>query len=331
MSVTPGVSAPPGRSSEPNVTVACVNFTPVHGDPVATLAKMRANVAEAAAQGAQVVVFPEEALQGSGSCEACRAAGEPCDGHRARAETVPGPSSDAMAELAREHDLYVFYGLAEQDPDDDAGSARLYNSVAVVGPEGVLGTYRKVHLGSLPWVTEGITYSPGTSLPLFETRFGPVGVQICFDFWCNPELTRILCLKGARLIVNAAASFDAPGRPDTMLHTAVSRAAENLVYVATANQVGGPTPASYAGAELVSGSRGNVYAGHSMITGPAFPRFGEVLARAGDVEEIVSATLSFDRLDRFAAVFPWVEWRSDRLSHASRLVAAELAALAPPP
>jgi predicted amidohydrolase len=321
------VSAQAGRPAERTVTVACVNFTPVHGDKAATLAKMRANVVEAAAQGAQVVVFPEGALQGAGSCDACRDAGGPCDGHRAKAETVPGPSSDAMAELAREHDLYVFYGLAEQDPHDPA---RLYNAVAVVGPEGVLGTYRKVHLGSLPWVTEGITYSPGTSLPVFETRFGPVGVQICFDFWFNPELTRILCLKGARLIVNAAGSFHAPGRPDTMLHTAVSRAAENLVYVATANHVGGPTaPASYGGAELVSGSRGNVYAGHSMITGPAFPRFGEVLAEAGDVEEIVSATLSFDRLDRFAAVFPWVDWRAGRLSHASRLVADELAALAP--
>jgi N-carbamoylputrescine amidase len=312
---------------ESTVTVACVNFSPVHGDKAATLAKMQASVVEAAAQGAQIVVFPEGALQGAGSCDGCRAAGGPCEWHRAIAEAVPGPSSDALAELARAHDLYVFYGLCERDPADPE---RLFNAVAVVGPDGVLGTYRKVHLGSLPWVTEGITYSPGTELPVFETRFGPVGVQICFDFWFNPELTRILCLKGARLIVNAAGSFLAPGRKDTMLHTAVSRAAENLVYVATSNHVGGPTvPASYAGAELVEASRGNFYAGNSMITGPAFPRFGEVLARAGDVEEIISATLSLDRLDRFSSVFPWVDWRRGRLAGASALVAREFAALAP--
>ena len=107
--------------------------------------------------------------------------------HHGLAETVPGPSTEHVAALARELDIYVVFGLAERDADDPEC---LYNAAAVVGPEGIQGTYRKLHLGSLPWVTEGITFEPGRTLPVFETRFGPVGVQICYDFWFNPELTR---------------------------------------------------------------------------------------------------------------------------------------------
>jgi predicted amidohydrolase len=309
------------------VTVACVNFTPIWGDTAATLVKMKANVVEAASQGADIVVFPEGALQGPGSCSACADAGGPCTKHLANAETVPGPSTQAMAALAAEHDLYVVFGMPERDPED---SNRLYNAAAVVGPEGILGTYRKVHLGTLPWVTEGITYTPGTSLPVFETRFGPVGVQICYDFWFNPELTRILALKGCRLILNPVGSFAAPGRPDSMRSTALSRAQENLIYVAISNVVGGPGvhAIGYSGDELTGSLRPDRYVGHSMIAGPAFPRFGQLYTEAGELEEIVCASLSLERLDRFNSVFDYRTWREGRLASASKLVADEFAALA---
>jgi predicted amidohydrolase len=315
------------RGPESVVTVACVNFTPIWGDKAATLVKMQANIVEAASQGADFVVFPEGALQGPGSCSECAAAGGPCERHLAAAETVPGPTTEAIAALARAHDVYVVFGMPERDPDDPN---TLYNAAAVVGPEGVLGTYRKVHLGSLPWVTEGITFKPGTSLPLFDTRFGPVGVQICYDLWFNPELTRLLALKGARLILNPVGSFTAPGRPDSMRATALSRAQENLVYIAVANVVGGPGRHStgYSGDELTGSFRPDVYAGHSMITGPAFPRFGQVYTEAGTLEEIVSATLSLDRLARFETVFDYRSWRAGHLMSASKLVADEFAKLA---
>lgn len=310
-----------------HVTVASVNFTSVWGDKRATLDKMRACIVEAAAQGADIIVFPEGALQGCGSCEDCRAAGAACAGHIELAETVPGPSSNEMLELAQEHDVYVVYGLCERDAAPD--STTLYNAAAVVGPEGVLGTYRKVHLGELPWVTEGVTYTPGTTLPLFPTRFGPIGVQICYDLWFNPELTRILALRGARLIIAPVGSFAAPGRADAMRATALSRAQENLVYVAVSNNTGGPDQhAAYSGEALTRSTRPRDYVGHSMITGPAFPRFGQVLAEADEAEEIVLATLSLERLARFEEVFDYREWRADRLASASRLVADEFAALA---
>ena len=309
------------------VTVATVNFTPVFGDAKATLDKMVSNVLEAAAQGADLVVFPELALLGAGGCAECRALEAACETHQHLAETVPGPSSDAMAELAREHDLYIVFGLHEQDPDDPT---KLYNAAAVVGPEGVLGSYRKVHLGEPPWVTEGLTFEPGTSLPIFETRFGPVGVQICYDFWFNPELTRLLALKGARLIICPVCSFAAPGRDESMRATALSRAQENLVHVVVSNSVGGPgtREAVYSGAGLTEGLRPDNYVGHSMIAGPAFPRFGRLLAEAGALEEIVVATINLEQQDRFQKVFDYRRWRKGRLSSASKLIADEFNALA---
>ena len=310
-----------------HVTVASVNFTPVWHDTEATLAKMRANIAEAASQGAQLVVFPEGALRGCGSCMVCAAEGGPCAEHLAGAETVPGPSTEAILEVACRHDVYVILGMPERDSDVPD---RLYNAAAVVGPEGILGTYRKVHLGELPWVTEGVTYTPGSELPLFQTRFGPIGVQICYDFWFNPELARILALKGAQVIVAPVGSFAAPGRPDSMRATALSRAQENLVYVVVSNSVGGPgtLSADYSGDGLTTALRPDHYVGHSMIAGPAFPRFGEIMAEAAGMEEIVLATLNLERLERFRAVFDYRAWRRGRLLGASKLVADEFALLA---
>jgi predicted amidohydrolase len=187
-----------------------------------------------------------------------------------------------------------------------------------------------VHLGALPWVTEGIAYKPGTTLPVFPTRFGPLGVQICYDFWFNPELTRILALKGARTIAVPVGSFGAPDRDQSMRATALSRAQENLVYVVVSNSVGGPgvRASGYSGSALTESLRPDSYVGHSMITGPSFPRFGHLYAEAGTTEEIVLAPLSNQRLDRFASVFDYRDWRRDRLRSASKLVAEEFALLA---
>ncbi|MBW2426426.1 MAG: carbon-nitrogen hydrolase family protein [Deltaproteobacteria bacterium] len=313
--------------SQDLVTVASVNFSPVHGDAKATVDKMSANITEAAEQGADLVIFPELALLGCGSCPDCAALEAPCEKHLQLAETVPGPSTEAIAEMAREHDLYVVFGLPERDAAD---TGKLYNAAAVVGPEGVLGSYRKVHLGELPWVTEGAVYTPGTTLPLFPTRFGKIGVQICYDFWFNPELTRLLALKGARLIAVPVGSFAAPGRPDTMRATALARAQENLVHVAVSNSVGGPgtRAAGYSGSALTESLRPDDYVGHSMIAGPAFPRFGAVMAEAGSLEEIVVTTINLRQQARFEKVFDYRRWRAGRLASASRLIADEFQALA---
>ena len=58
-------------------------------------------------------------------------------------------------------------------------------------------------VASATWVTEGVTFEPGNTLPVFETRFGPIGVIICYDFWFNPELTRLLALPAPAVAVAA--------------------------------------------------------------------------------------------------------------------------------
>jgi predicted amidohydrolase len=310
---------------EKTVTVGAVNFAAVPGDKQATLAKMEENIREAAAQGVDIVTFPEEALIGIEDCAVCRGEAAHCDYHDGLAETVPGPSTERIYELCRELDLYVVFGLAERDA---ANPDVLYNAAAVVGPEGIQGTYRKLHLGSLPWVSEGVTFEAGNSIPVFETRFGPIGVIICYDFWFNPELTRILALKGARLIVNCCATFSGPGKRDYMEHTTRTRAQENLCYVVSANHVGGQGGAtSYAG-EALNEARAADFLGHSMIAGPAFPRFSQLYAEAGDSEELVSATLSFEKLHRWEGVFPWRDWRATHQVGTSELIADEFKKLA---
>jgi predicted amidohydrolase len=312
-------------SYEKVVTLGAVNFAAIRGDKAATLAKIEANVREAAAQGVDIVAFPEEALVGCGICNVCRAGADHCGYHHDVAETVPGPSTERIAELARELDIYVIFGLVERDSQNPDV---LYNAAAFVGPDGVQGTYRKLHLGSLPWVTEGVTFEPGNALPVFETRFGPVGVLICYDFWFNPELTRLLALKGARIVVNCCGTFAGPGKREYMRQATATRAHENLCYTMSANHVGGPDGAgSYAAGKVDEGREAD-FLGNSVIAGPAFPRFSHIYAEAGDTEELVTATLSFEKLHRWESIFPWRDWRATHQSATSELIASEFAKLA---
>jgi len=307
------------------VSVGCSNFARGNTKEE-SLARIESDIREAAAQGIDILTFPELALTGAIDCS-CRFEGGACPAHRAIAETVPGPATGHVAALARELDIYVVFGMAERDAADPDV---LYNAAAVVGPEGILGTYRKLHLGTLPWRTEGITYRPGSALPLFATRFGPIGVLICNDFWFNPELSRILTLKGARLLLNPSGTFNGNGRRGYMVHTTAVRAQENLVYAASANLVGGAERAEHSSSHR-NHAGDDDYLGHSVIAGPAFPRFSQVFVEAGENEEIVSATLSFEKLHRWESVLPIRQWRAGRQLAVSRLIADEFAALAREP
>jgi predicted amidohydrolase len=290
------------------VTVGVVNFASVLRDKAATLAKMQGIARDAARQGCDLVVFPELALNSWDGCADCKAVAGSCEWHLGQAELVPGPSTDAMAALAAELDLHIIFGMEERDPDDPT---RIYNASAVISPDGVQGTYRKLHLG-IPMETD--RFSPGDSLPVWQTKLGPIGVLICYDFWSNPELARILALKGARLLVNTTGCKGAPGKRDYIVNTTVVRAQENLVYAATANRVDCHDK--------------EAYIGHSVIAGPAFPGFNKVYAEAGEGEALVVASLNFAQLARWYDVFPWREWRLGAQGSASAVIAKEFAALA---
>ena len=290
------------------VTVGSVNFESVTRDKAATLEKIVQFMRDAAHQGCDLVVFPELALNTWGECEDCLAHGRPCAWHLEQAELIPGPSTEAVAKIARELDIHVIFGMEERDPDE---TGTLYNSAVLIAPEGHVGTYRKIHLG-IPLETNRFT--PGDRLPVFETRLGPVGISICYDFYNNPELSRILALKGARILVNPTGSVDLPGKGPMITYTTLVRAQENLVYAVSANRVGEQ-----------GGAR---WAGNSVIGGPDFPGFGKVLAEAGREEQLILASLNFNHLADWYDWLPWREWRLGPQRYATDLVAREFAEIA---
>ena len=137
-------------------------------------------IAEAAKQKADLVVLGETlTYYGTGKTMA------EC------AETVPGPSTEYFGKLAKEHNLYIVAGLVERD------GKTLYNTSALLGPDGTLvGKYRKVTLPRGE-IESGIT--PGHDYPVFDTRFGKVGMMICYDGFF-PEVARELSNRGAEVI-----------------------------------------------------------------------------------------------------------------------------------
>ena len=171
------------------------------------------------------------------------------------AEKSDGATFRAMTGFAQRNSCYVAYGFAER-------ADQIYNSAALVGPSGLLGIYRKVHL----FDRENIFFKPGNlGFPVFDLPFGKVGLMICFD-WMYPEAARSLALKGAQLIAHPS-NLVLPFCPDGM----ITRCLENKVFAATADRVGRE-------------NRGEVdlqFIGTSEIVSPK----GEVLTRLGREEE----------------------------------------------
>jgi len=278
------------------VSLACVNFHTAWGDKQANLAKMTALTSEAAGQGNQIVVFPELALSGYECSEDMDGKKKSCRMHRELAETIPGPSTEEMAKLAKALDVYIIFGMPEQDGTD---ADRRYISAVVIAPDGIRGAYRKLHLPPWPRFTEGLCFCPGDDVPVWQTRYGIMGVLICYDFYFFPELARIMALKDAGLLINVTASTAGPGKPYYIVQQTGSRATENLVYAASAN--------------LVGTERTKTFYGHSVIAGPHAPRPAFVFAEGGETEEIVSATLSFTRLRAYAEKLDWRKGRQSQL------------------
>jgi predicted amidohydrolase len=168
------------------------------------------------------------------------------------AEPVQGRTYDEMFTIAKAKSCFICYGFAEK-------AERVYNAAALVGPEGLIGLYRKVHL----YYREKLFFAPGNlGFPVFELPFGTVGMMICFD-WIFPESARSLALAGAELLLHPA-NLVLPHCPDAM----VTRCLENKVFTATANRIG-------------TEDRGGIslsYIGKSEIVSPR----GEILTRLGD-------------------------------------------------
>jgi predicted amidohydrolase len=293
------------------ITVSCVNFEAVPREKAATLAKMAGFIGEAAAQGADLVIFPELALNTWGPCAECAELHHPCAWHRGQAEAADGAACREVIDMAAAHGMHVIYGFEEaRDPD----ARVIFNSANVVAPNGLVGTCRKLHLG-IPLETDRFT--PGSALPVFDTALGPIGISICYDFYQGPELSRILALKGARLLVNPTGRGSMPRAREHLEQVTLVRAHENLVAAASANRVGA--------------SHGSEWAGGSVICSPQFPGFPVTLARADGDEGVITAELDFVAIAEWYDLLPWREWRAGPQSPVSKLIADELAALAANP
>ena len=227
--------------------VAVAQIDPQIGEKDRNLATCVARMEEAVAAGAKLLVLPECAIPGYmfGSGEEALPF----------AEEIPGPSTETLERECARLDLYVVCGLLERDGDG------LRNAAVLVCPDGLIGTYRKTHL---PFLGVDRFVTPGDTLPVFETPLGRIGIEICYDLRF-PEVTRTLALKGADMVAHPT-NFPMAAKIQTELIT-VARAAENRIYLLTANRVGK--------------ERSGEFCGWSQIVDP----FGKRLAEADEREE----------------------------------------------
>jgi N-carbamoylputrescine amidase len=147
------------------------------------------------------------------------------------AEKTDGFTIMKMRKLAEEHGIVLVCPIFEMEGN------LFYNSAVVIDADGdILGSYRKIHVPQIPLWEERYYFSPGNhGFPVFETKFAPIGVQICWDNFF-PEGSRILALKGAKIIFSpTAAAFASQRRWETVIS---SNAIANGVYVFRVNRVG---------------------------------------------------------------------------------------------
>ncbi|MBI4330708.1 MAG: carbon-nitrogen hydrolase family protein [Chloroflexi bacterium] len=241
------------------VRIAGVQMAPEIAQKRANLDKCLDRLHEAAAAGARLVVFPECCL--TGYCFSSREEARPM------AETIPGPATEGAAEACRKLRVYAVLGLIERD------GGRLYNAAVLLGPEGVIASYRKVHL---PYLGVDRFLNKG-NLPfaVHHTRAGNLGLNICYDA-SFPESARVMALAGADIIILPTNWPEGRQRvPNFVINT---RAFENKVH--------------YVAVDRVGRERGTGFIGRSKIVDAG----GDTLAEAGPVnEEIIYADVDLTR------------------------------------
>ena len=207
------------------VKVACLQLKPSFGDLSGNVSRSLASIERAASQGAKLVILPE--LCNTGYAFASR------EEAFALAEEVPGgPTVAAWQDCTARHNLYLVAGICERSGEN------LYNAAVVIGPQGYIGIYRKVHL----WNEEALYFEPGDlGFAVFPTAIGRIGVAICYDGWF-PETYRICALQGADIVCVPTNWVPIPGQvagsPAMANILAMAAAHTNSIFVACADRVG---------------------------------------------------------------------------------------------
>jgi predicted amidohydrolase len=169
------------------------------------------------------------------------------------AESIPGPSTRKVETMAKEHGVHVIFGM----PEESEVKGVIHNASVLVGPRGLIGKYRKIHLPTHSVFEERRYYRPGQEASVFKTDIGTIGLNICYDLYF-PELTRLQALQAAELVVCISAS---PGlRRRFFEGFCLSRAMENAVYLAYVNRVGIEEGLQFWGGSRVIAPNGSVLA-----------------------------------------------------------------------
>jgi len=236
------------------IAIGLVQTGTVPGAPESNRGRLNEMARTAFRHGANLVILPELGVSGYDLGVG--------DGTAAGAEPVPGPSTDAWVQLCRDHDGWICGGICERAGPD------LFDSAVLVGPDGVLLVYRKLHL----FGHEKTVFRPGDfGLPVVDLPFGRVGALVCYDLRF-PEVVRILALQDAEVVCVPTAwvtgfdriAYDAGGMPPQARNVLV-QANLNQIFIAAASQVGVQGELRFLGASLLADPRGEAALGPLSI------------------------------------------------------------------
>ena len=265
------------------ITVAAVQMK-MTAQPVENLARAEALVREAAEEGAQIVLLPE-LFERPYFCQERR-----YDYLDYAQPVSENPAVARMMVVAKELSVVIPVSFYERDGNSQ------YNSVAMIDADGtLLGVYRKTHIPDDHYYQEKFYFTPGnTGFRVFETRYGKVGVGICWDQWF-PEAARAMALLGADILLYPTAIGSEPILlTDSMPHwrrTMQGHSAANIIPVVAANRVGEErvTPCPENGGQKSA----LVFYGSSFLTDET----GEIIAGADRESEcVLTARYDFDRI-----------------------------------
>ena len=202
------------------------------------------------------------------------------DNYSKVAEEIPSSSKaqKGIINLSKKYNVHIATGIVEKS------GKSLFNSAIMIGPEGYIGHYRKQFLPNFGPFEEKMFFDEGNKTPVFETPFGKVGVQICYDLFF-PETSMGLAHNGAELILNLAAS---PTTSRPLFHRVIpARAIETTCFYAYSNNVG---------------TQGSLtFAGESVIVDPR----GKTIAEMPSFEEgVIVCELSLEELESFREARP---------------------------
>jgi predicted amidohydrolase len=233
-----------GRCMSDIIKIAAIQMEPKLMQNRLNLDTVLSKITAAAQKGAQLIVFPECVLSGymfSSLDEAIP-----------YMETIPGPFTDELVSQSNKLNVHIVAGMLEKDENSH------FNASVLVGPDGLIGKYRKIHL---PFLGIDRFIDRGDQpFQVYNTPIGNIGMHICYD--CNfPECARVMALMGADILVLPTNWPE--GRQRIAEHVIPCRAYENKVYFVAANRIGNERNAKFIGISRIVDTRGDIMAAAS--------------------------------------------------------------------